>query len=338
MTAVPMLAALSGAANIVFMVMPMAGSLLLAFGIYQVITDLRSNSRQKVLDRLQDRSGKGRSKGRLSKDAVIRKRTAEAAAGSLDSLVSRLSVVPKLQRVLDQAKVDWSAARMLRNLFVAAVVLGSGLVLLRGSVLTGVAAGLAVFAVPLFVLFRKRKKRMRKLVEQLPDCFELMSQALRAGHSLASGIQLVSEQMPDPIGTECARVFHEQNLGVKIEDALMAMADRCGQLDVRFFVTAVLIQRQTGGDLAEVLDKMGSVVRDRIQLMGMVQALTAEGRLSGWVLLALPVVVFFVIMYINPTYASQLLYDPQGRLMLFAAIGMQLMGMAMIKKIVNIKV
>ncbi|MGB9623396.1 MAG: hypothetical protein ACPMAQ_00900, partial [Phycisphaerae bacterium] len=103
MTAVPMLAALSGAANIVFMVMPMAGSLLLAFGIYQVITDLRANSRQKVLDRLQDRSATGRSKGRLSKDAVIRKRTVEAAAGSLDSLVARLSVVPKLQRVLEQA-------------------------------------------------------------------------------------------------------------------------------------------------------------------------------------------------------------------------------------------
>lgn len=338
MTAVPMLAALSGAANIVFMVMPMAGSLLLAFGIYQVITDLRSNSRQKVLDRLQDRSGKGRSKGRLSKDAVIRKRTAEAAAGSLDSLVSRLSVVPKLQRVLDQAKVDWSAARMLRNLFVAAVVLGSGLVLLRGSVLTGVAAGLAVFAVPLFVLFRKRKKRMRKLVEQLPDCFELMSQALRAGHSLASGIQLVSEQMPDPIGTECARVFHEQNLGVKIEDALMAMADRCGQLDVRFFVTAVLIQRQTGGDLAEVLEKIGKVIRDRIQLFGVVRALTAEGRLSGWVLLLLPVLVFFGMTIVNPVYAAELTDTEHGRIMLGIAIAMDLMGMAMIKKIVSIKV
>jgi tight adherence protein B len=338
MTSVPMLAAMSGVANMLFLIMPMAGSLLLAFGIYQVIMDLRGSSRQKVLDRLQDRSGKAHGKGRSAKDQVIRKRTAEITAGSLDSWVSKLSVVPKFQRALDQANVDWSASKTLMNLFAASILVAAAMVVLHFSPLVGVAAGVGVFAMPILFFLHKRKKRMRRLVEQLPDCFELMSQALRAGHSLASGIQLVSEQMPDPIGTECARVFHEQNLGIKIEDALMGMADRCGQLDVRFFVTAVLIQRQTGGDLAEVLDKMGAVVRDRIQLMGTVQALTAEGRLSGWVLLALPVAVFFIILYINPPYASQLLYDPQGRLMLFGAIGMQLMGMAMIKKIVNIKV
>jgi tight adherence protein B len=144
--------------------------------------------------------------------------------------------------------------------------------------------------------------------------------------------------MPDPIGTEMGRVFHEQNLGIRMEDALTEMADRVNQLDVRFFVTSILIQRQTGGDLAEVLDKMGSVVRDRIALLGMVQALTAEGRLSGWVLLALPVLVFFAVMGLNPDYAGTLLHDPTGRVMLFIAIGMMLMGMAMIKKIVNIKV
>src|SRR5690606_32625772 len=125
--------------------------------------------------------------------------------------------------------------------------------------------------------------------------FELMGQALRAGHSLASAIQLVSQQMPDPIGGEFARVFQEQNLGIKVEEALLNMAERVNQMDVKFFVTAVLIQRQTGGDLAEVLDKIGKVIRERVQLLGTVQALTAEGRLSGWVLLALPVAVFFVM-------------------------------------------
>ncbi|MFQ6049081.1 MAG: type II secretion system F family protein, partial [Phycisphaerae bacterium] len=158
------------------------------------------------------------------------------------------------------------------------------------------------------------------------------------GHSLASGIQLVSQQMPDPAGTEFGRVFYEQNLGIKVEEALKNMADRVDMLDVRFFVTAVLIQRQTGGDLAEVLDKIGSVIRDRIQLFGQVKALTAEGRLSGWTLLALPVLVFFVELYVNPSYASMLLYDRTGRLLLVVAVVMQLMGMAMIRKIVNIKV
>lgn len=331
-------AVMSGVMDIVFLVMPMVGSLLLAFGVYQVVMDLRSNSRQKVLDRLKDKSGGATAKERAAKEKLIRKRASEAAAGSITSWVSRLSVAPKMQRILDQANVDWEASRMLMNLTAISVLVTCGLIFARLGAWMGLCAGAGTMVLPILYLMRKRKKRMRRLVEQLPDSFELMSQALRAGHSLASGIQLVSEQMPDPIGTEFGRVFHEQNLGIKIEEALLGMADRCGQLDVRFFVTAVLIQRQTGGDLAEVLDKMGSVVRDRIHLMGAVMALTAEGRLSGWVLLALPVLVFLVTLYINPDYAGMLLNDPQGRLMLFAAAAMQLMGMAMIKKIVNIKV
>jgi tight adherence protein B len=191
---------------------------------------------------------------------------------------------------------------------------------------------------PVLYLLRRRKRRIRKLMEQLPDVFDLMGQALKAGHSLAGAIQLVSEQLPDPVAGEFAQVFHEQNLGLKIEDALLGMADRVDQMDVRLFVTAVLIQRQVGGDLAEVLEKIGKVIRERIQLFGMVQALTAEGRLSGWVLLILPVVVFFASMVVNPTYARTLLDTPNGRMMLGAAIAMDLMGLAMIKKIVNIKV
>ena len=179
---------------------------------------------------------------------------------------------------------------------------------------------------------------MKKLTAQLPDVFEIMAQALRAGHSLASALEVVHDQLPDPVGPEFGRVFHEQNLGIKIEDALLSMADRVDSLDVRFFVTAVLIQRQTGGDLAEVLDKIGGVIRERIELFGMVQGLTAEGRLSGWVLFALPGVVFVAINVLNPDYASVLFTETIGKIMLFVAAGMQLMGLAMIRWIVNIKV
>ena len=215
----------------------------------------------------------------------------------------------------------------------AAVVMSVGFSLL---VALGVAG--AVFALPIMYFFHRRKARMAKMVAQLPDVFELLSQALRAGHSLASGMQLISKEVTDPAGTEFGRVFHEQNLGLKVEEALKNLADRTDVLDVRFFVTAVLIQRQTGGDLAEVLDKIGSVIRDRIKLFGTVQALTAEGRLSGYVLLALPPLVFAVMMVINREYAMALIVDPAGRMMLTGAGLMQLMGWAMIKKIVNIKV
>jgi tight adherence protein B len=166
----------------------------------------------------------------------------------------------------------------------------------------------------------------------------MMSQALRAGHSLASAIHLIHEQMPEPISTEFGRVFHEQNLGLKIDDALLAMADRVDSLDVRMFVTAVLIQRTTGGDLAEILDKIGSVIRGRIELFGLVQSLTSEGRLSGWVLFALPIVVFLACVKLNYTYVSQLWIHPLGKIMLAFACGMQLMGLALIRYIVNIKV
>jgi len=298
--------------------------------------DLRSAKQRKVVDRLTE--NRSRSRDQEVKDSLLRRRASDMQSGLLDGVVSRLSVVTKLQHILDQADVDWSAARMLVNISALSLFVGALLLFLQVSPVSAVAAAAATIALPLLWLIRKRKKRIRTLVEQLPDVFDLLGQALRAGHALGGAIQLVSQQMPEPIAKEFSRVFHEQNLGIKIEEALLNMANRVDQMDVRFFVTAVLIQRQTGGDLAEVLDKIGKVIRDRIQLLGTVQALTAEGRLSGWVLLALPVVVFFACLFVNPEYARVLIDTPSGRTMLGIAIGMDLMGMAMIKKIVNIKV
>jgi tight adherence protein B len=322
--------------SILFLGLPLAGSLLLAYGVYNAAFDLRRGARKKIIDRL-----KGGWAGHKKQDdldfADFRKRTVEAV-GFLAKAFAKWSFTARFQRALDQANIPWSAAQTLVNLTAITSALLAGLFVLRVSPLVtfGVAAG--AFILPIAYLFRRRKKRLKKLAEQLPDVFELLSQALRAGHSLASGMQLIAKQLPDPAGTEFGRVFHEQNLGVKIDDALRNLAERVDVLDVRFFVTAVLIQRQVGGDLAEVLDKIGSVIRERIKLFGTVQALTAEGRLSGYVLLALPLLVFLAMLKVNSEYAMMLLTDPIGKLMLAAAIVMQLMGWMMIKKIVNIKV
>ena len=323
-----------------FLLLPLAGSVLVAFGLFQVVMDLRRTNQKRMMERLKERAGSAsrREKAKDGKGAAGRRRLRPLEAVGVERILGQLSFVPRLQKVLDQANVDWSASRLLLNLAAVSAASFCGLLLLKVGVLVGVGVGCSVMVLPILWLIVRRKKRMSRLLGQLPDVFELISQALRAGHSLASGIHLVSQQMPDPAGTEFARVFHEQNLGIKIEEALLNMAKRVDQMDVRFFVTAVLIQRQTGGDLAEVLDKIGWVIRDRINLFGQVKALTAEGRLSGWTLLALPVLVFFVEMGVNPTYASVLLYDRTGRLMLVIAVIMQLMGMAMIRKIVNIKV
>ncbi len=325
----------AAASTLAFTVLPMVGSILLAYGIYQVVMDSRSSEKKRLADRL---SGAQASKVEKSAESILRRNPGEETGGLLGPLISKLSVTPKIQTMLDQADVAWPATKMLTNQGVAAVALLFGMLAMGKSPLVGIGCAGGVFLLPLVWLSMRRTRRMKKLVNQLPDVFEIMSQALRAGHSLASALQVVHEQLPDPVGTEFGRVFHEQNLGIKLDDALSSMADRVDSLDVRFFVTAVLIQRQTGGDLAEVLDNIGGVIRDRIELLGMVQALTAEGRMSGYVLFALPTVVFAAVMLLNPNYAHELLDEPLGKTLMMIAFGMQLMGLAMIRWIVNIKI
>ena len=137
------------------------------------------------------------------------------------------------------------------------------------------------FTLPWLWLYKKRASRLKKFAGQLPDAMELVARALRAGHSLAAGMHVVAEEMPAPISKEFGRVYEEQNLGIPLEEALKGMCDRVPNLDLRFFVTSVAIQRQTGGDLAEILDRIGHVIRERFKILGQVKALTAEGRLSG---------------------------------------------------------
>lgn len=323
--------------NVLLILLPLAGSVILAYGVFQVAVDLRGAARKRVVERLKAGGKAGRAAAADAGAADVRKQAIELK-GFLAHAFAKLKFTTRLQVVIDQANLPWSAPRVLVNLTAASSVLLAALLVLHGSLLVALGCAAATFILPLLTLFRRRKKRLNRLVEQLPDVFEMLSQALRAGHSLASGMQLIAKEMPDPAGTEFGRVFHEQNLGLKIEDALKNLADRTDTLDVRFFVTAVLIQRQTGGDLAEVLDKIGSVIRERIKLFGTVQALTAEGRLSGYVLLALPIIVFLVMLQVNREYADLLITNPLGKMMLTVGVIMQLMGWAMIKKIVNIKV
>jgi tight adherence protein B len=195
-----------------------------------------------------------------------------------------------------------------------------------------------LFFLPFLYLLYKRKKRLKKFAAQLPDALELIARGLRAGHSLAAGLSMVADEMPAPIGIEFARAYEEQNLGVPLEDALKSLCGRVPNLDLKFFATAVVLQRQTGGDLAEILDKIGSLIRERFRIWGAVQALTGEGRLSGIVLLALPPVLFLVVWYLNPAYSMMLFTDPLGKKMLVGAIILQILGALCIRKIVNIEV
>ncbi len=313
--------------------MPVAGIMLVFYSGYQLWKDLRGAERKKIRERLrEDASRKKAKKAELS----ITKQKAEQSIFA--QILGKISITKKLEQWIQQANLNLEATQFLMWIGAAMMIFLVGGLLLKMSIAVIIAIVVSTGFLPIVVVKFLAKRRMNILVNQLPDVFELITQALRAGHSLASGIQLVGQQLPDPAGTEFARVFYEQNLGIKIEEALSNFADRTDQLDIRFFVTAVLIQRQTGGDLAEVLDKIGAVIRDRIQILGQVKALTAEGRLSGWVLAIMPFFVFFLAWMMNPDYAGVLLYEQRGHYLLGGALFFEIVGLLMIKKIVNIKV
>jgi tight adherence protein B len=318
--------------------LPLVGCVMLAYAIFNLVLDLRKKEFKKVNERLKEQSGSMRESAaeRAAKESILRRVHEDKTFFSM--FVAKLGFVPALQQMLDQANIPWPATTVIINLIGLAAGGYITCYFMEAPLWLSIAVVVAAGFVPLLAIWIKRRIRINKFMNQLPDVFELMSQALRAGHSLANAIMLISHQLPDPVGTEFARVFHEQNLGIKIEDALLDMSKRVGLMDVRFFVTAVLIQRQTGGDLAEVLDNISGVIRDRIKLFGSVRALTAEGRLSGYVLLALPVCVFLLELVINPEYANVMLEDKVGQYMLIGAGVSQLLGLALIQKIVNIKV
>jgi tight adherence protein B len=246
--------------------------------------------------------------------------------------------VESLNRLYEQADVNLPFSRFVA---IAGVLAVSGCLLPLAFGLHPVFApffGAAMGALPFLWLLHRKKARVKKFLNSMPEAVELISRALRAGHGLASGLRLVSEEMKGPIADEFGRVFEEQNLGIPIELSLRGMADRVPAMDVRFFVIAVVIQRATGGDLAEVLDKIGKLIRQRFELFGHVKALTAEGRLSGIVLLALPPGLLAFLSVSNYNYVAPLFLTPLGNKMLLITVGLQVLGAWMIKKIISIKV
>jgi tight adherence protein B len=297
---------------------------------------MRDKSINQMEDRLRTLTGKGdKSEGSLAELTQIIAQTKGEGKGVVDSLFAKWFNLPRL---FSQADVTMSVSKFM------ALCLGVGIV---GFMITGIAGVSLAFApvvgilfamLPLFWLTFRRKRRLKKFAAQLPEALELVARALRAGHSLAAGFRLVSSEMSQPIGGEFGRVFEEQNLGIPFEEALEGLTERVPNLDLKFFATAVVLQRQTGGDLAEILDKIGNLVRERFKIWGQVQALTGEGRLSGIVLLALPPMLFVAVYRMNPDYLMLLFTDDLGKKMLIGGILMQLLGALVIRKIVNIRV
>jgi tight adherence protein B len=242
-----------------------------------------------------------------------------------------------MHALMVQADIHWQLTTLLPlNLLAAALGLALGFG--RWGPWGALAGGLLGLALPYKLLAFKAGRRLKKFENQLPDALELMARGLKAGHAFSAGLQLVAEELPPPIGGEFFQTFKEYNHGLDLNTALLNLCRRVDLRDLRFFTTAVMIQRETGGNLAEILDKIASLIRERFKLRNQIQALTAEGRLSGIILVLLPPATALALFYLNPSYIRLLLNHPLGRLMSLIALTFQILGLITIRKIVKVKV
>jgi tight adherence protein B len=244
----------------------------------------------------------------------------------------------QLKRMLDQADLHITPSRLLMFSFMAGM-LGA----LAASVLTVfipimILAGLICAAIPLVHVWWKRKRRFDAFLYHLPDSLDLISRALSAGHAFSEALHMVSMEMPEPIATEFRKAYEEQNLGLSIKLALENLTQRIPLLDLRLCVTAILIQRETGGNLAEILEKVAYTIRERFRIMGDLKTLTTSSRMSAWLLCALPIFVAMAVTVMNPDYMSVLWKDPRGHYLIAAAMTMQITGMLIVRKILKIKI
>ncbi|MGC4006470.1 MAG: type II secretion system F family protein [Pirellulales bacterium] len=295
---------------------------------------VRGRTEEAMDTRLAQLTGKGGPKDVATATSIL----ADSLSQGKATLTDRIAKSLNLKLLISQADADLTPPKFVGltgGFLLAGFLVGTFLKLHPGvCLLISAACGV----LPLFWLKFKRARRFKAFGKQLPDALELIARALRSGHSIGAGFHLVADEMNEPIAGEFTKVFEEQNLGIPMEDALNSMVDRIPNLDLKFFATAIILQRSTGGDLAEILDKIGDLIRERFKIWGQVQALTGEGRLSGIVLLALPPALFAAVYNLNPDYLMVLFTDPMGKQMLIGGVVMQLLGAVVIRKIVNIRV
>ena len=271
--------------------------------------------------------------------------------GNLERPADRLSNVRGLDALLERAKgvsdplnrlVTQSGLQITVGTLVMACVLAAcgGYLLVKWFTYytsVGLAAAPVFGALPYLFVRRARTKRLDKFEEQFPESIELMARALRAGHAFPTGLLMVAEEIADPVGGEFKLVYDRQNFGMPLNDALKGLAERVPILDAKFFATAVLTQRETGGNLSEILDNLATVIRDRFKVKRQVRVLTAHGRMTGWILAGLPPSLALILSIMSPEHMKSMITDPLGIQMIIVAGTMQVIGTLIIRKLVNIR-
>lgn len=268
----------------------------------------------------------------------IRKDELLSSVPWLNRWLMNMEVAPRLRMLLYQANLKWTAGTLLLLCLVCFFIPSYLIYLRTGGMILSVLIGLLLGAAPIFYVMHMRAKRFRKFEQSLPETLDLMVSALRAGHSLVSALDLAAQESPDPIGGELRICFDEQNYGLELKTALSNLATRVPLQDLKIVITAILIQKESGGNLAEVFDKAAYVIRERFRLKQQVRTHTAQGRMTGWILSFLPVVLGFGLYLISPEHMSLLWTRPIGIKLLWTSAIMTLIGSLIIRKIVNMDV
>src|ERR1700681_3115770 len=259
----------------------------------------------------------------------------------LDAFLERSALQGKIQTLLQQGGLQWAPSHLLLAMVVGAVAggfLGYVFQPLGFQIASVLAFAFVLGGAPLFYVRYRRSSRLKELEEQLPEALDFLARSMRAGHAFSISLEMIGAEMPDPLGQEFRALFAEHNLGSPMEVAMANFGKRVPLLDVRLFISSVALQRQTGGNLSEVLTRLAFLIRERFRLKGQVRAASAHGRLTSLVLTVLPIVMILALSFVAPNYLPQMVKDSDGKYMIAAAVVFQILGYIIMRKIVNIKV
>ncbi len=301
-----------------------------------------------LLNRILQKRDTGKIKDRLLERVPTEKpaasaqplfRTEGASQNLVHRLLARLKLDQRLQDLIEQAGLHWSAGRTALAMLVLAIgAFDVAWYALPYFKIAALAPAVLCGASPLLLIWRKRKSRLGRFEAQFPDALEFVSRSMRAGHAFSVSLEMLHQEFPDPLGAEFKRTFDEQNLGLPMDVALEKLGRRVPMIDVQFFISAVMLQKRTGGNLAEILDKLAGLIRERFKLRGQIRTISAQGRMSGMALTLIPIVVGTLMFYVNPEHMRFFSDDPAGAWMAGLALGFQVLGFLIIRKIVNIEV
>lgn len=312
-----------------------AGVLLLVVGIYWVfVAAPEAHQAGQLRRRLK---GQPRSAAPKAVGTLVRAEERLSAVGPLNSMLRRTASLSRpLQRALTQADVSMTVGALVLASACAGLATAIAVAWVSRLWWLGALMGAVSTYIPLAVVRYKASNRVLKFEEQFPEALDLVSRALRAGHAFTTGLAMVAEEAPQPVAAEFRTLYEQQNFGMPLPDAMRAFADRIPLLDARFFVTAVLTQRDAGGNLAEILDNLASVIRERFKVKRQVRVITAHARMTGFVLAMLPPGLAVAFMISNPAHLMMLVNDPLGVKMIVGALGLQVLGTLVIRRLVDI--